>query len=104
LYQLSNLTVLAAPIEYILGMKLESGREQDLKDIGMIIRYKHFTSPFLLFDWLKEEGFAQIDFSMLLEGFSYAYGMEWLESFYKENQEELKKFFCTSQQKLDTKT
>ena len=93
LYQLSNLTVLAAPIEYILGMKLESGREQDLKDIGMIIRYKHFTSPFLLFDWLKEEGFAQIDFSMLLEGFSYAYGMEWLESFYKENQEELKKFF-----------
>ena len=32
------------PIEYVLGMKMFSIREQDLKDIGAIIKYKDFHS------------------------------------------------------------
>lgn len=93
LYQFSNLTVYLPPIEYILGMKLESGREQDLKDIGLIIQYEDFKDPFELFERLRQQGFSQMDFSMLLEGFSYAYGMEWLEKFYKEHEKQLETLF-----------
>ena len=93
LYLFENLTVLATPIEYVLGMKMVSTREQDLKDIGAIIKYKHFRSPFNTFDGLKKMGFDSIDFSVLLEGFSYAYGMDWLENFFKENQDKLRKYY-----------
>lgn len=93
LYQFSNLTVYVAPIRYVLGMKLESGREQDLKDIGLIIQHEDFKDPFELFDQLQQQGFSRIDFSMLLEGFSYAYGMDWLEKFYKEHEKQLETLF-----------
>lgn len=93
LYSFENLTVLVAPLEYVLGMKMVSTREQDLKDIGTIIKYKHFRSPFNTFDSLKKMGFDSIDFSVLLEGFSYAYGMDWLENFFEENQDELRKYY-----------
>lgn len=93
LYSFSNLTVLIAPIEYVLGMKMFSGREQDLQDIGEIIKYKQLTSPFDLFEQLKKLGFNTLDFSILLEGFSYAYGMEWLEKFFESNQNEIKKYY-----------
>ncbi|MBF6626022.1 hypothetical protein IU402_05465 [Aerococcaceae bacterium zg-BR9] len=74
-------------------MKMVSTREQDLKDIGAIIKYKHFRSPFNTFDDLKSMGFDNIDFSVLLEGFSYAYGIDWLEEFFKENQEKLRRYY-----------
>ena len=93
LYSFTHLTVLVAPIEYVLGMKTMSAREQDLKDIGMIIKFKNFHSPFETFDTLKKMGFSIIDFSILLEGFSYAYGIDWLEEFFKENQEQLQKYY-----------
>nr|WP_255465990.1 hypothetical protein [Granulicatella sp. zg-ZJ] len=28
-----------------------------------------------------------------LEGFSYAYGMDWLEDFFKENQDKLRRYY-----------
>ena len=93
LYLFENLTVLATPIEYVLGMKMVSTREQDLKDIGAIIKYKHFRSPFNTFDGLKKMGFDSIDFSVLLEGFSHADGMDWLEDFFKENQDKLRNYY-----------
>ncbi|SNJ78245.1 Uncharacterised protein [Streptococcus pneumoniae] len=68
-------------------------REQDLKDIGAIIKYKNFHSPFDIFKYLKDMGFDTIDLSVLLEGFSYAYGMDWLEKFFKENQDKLREFY-----------
>ncbi|HHQ7725220.1 TPA: hypothetical protein ACSUWE_002023 [Streptococcus pneumoniae] len=68
-------------------------REQDLKDIGAIIKYKNFHSPFDTFKYLKDMGFDTIDLSVLLEGFSYAYGMDSLEKFFKENQDKLREFY-----------
>ncbi|EJG45694.1 hypothetical protein AMCSP13_000556 [Streptococcus pneumoniae 2070335] len=59
-------------------------REQDLQDIGAIIKYKNFHSPFDTFKYLKDMEFDTIDLSVLLEGFSYAYGMDWLENFLKK--------------------
>ncbi|MBG9367188.1 hypothetical protein I2503_03535 [Streptococcus mitis] len=70
-----------------------SSREQDVLDIGKIIKMEKMTSPFETFRALKELGFENMDFSVLLEGFSYAYGLEWLESFFVENQEKLQRFF-----------
>ncbi|MBT1018682.1 hypothetical protein KJY77_06010 [Canibacter sp. lx-72] len=93
LYSFKNLTVFVAKIEYVLGMKMVSTREQDLKDIGAIIKYKNFRSPFNTFDDLKKMEFDNIDFSALLEGFSCAYGMDWLEDFFKENQEKLRRYY-----------
>ncbi|TWS94374.1 DUF6036 family nucleotidyltransferase [Streptococcus sp. sy018] len=93
LYSFEQLTVLMVSIEYVLGMKMVSIREQDLKDIGAIIKYKSLHSPFDTFDALKKMGFDKLDFSVLLEGFSYAYGMEWLENFFKDNQEKLRKYY-----------
>ena len=93
LYKFSNLIVRAVPIDYLLGMKLESGREQDLKDIGLIIQHEGFKAPFELVEQLRQQGFSQMDFSMLLEGFSYAYGMEWLENFYREHENQLEELF-----------
>lgn len=93
LYDFESLSVFIAPIEYVLGMKMESARSQDLKDIAEIIKYKQFRSPFETFDNLKKMGFDLIDFSMLLEGFSYAYGIDWLEEFFTKNQNKLREYY-----------
>ncbi|WP_160313597.1 hypothetical protein [Streptococcus pneumoniae] len=45
------------------------------------------------FKYLKDMGFDTIDLSVLLEGFSYAYGIDWLEKFFKENQDKLREFY-----------
>ena len=43
-FQFSHLTVLMPPLDYILGMKLESGRERDKHDSAEIIRRLKLTS------------------------------------------------------------
>lgn len=93
LYSFQSLTVYIVPLTYVMGMKIMSSREQDVLDIGKIIKMEKMTSPFETFRALKELGFENMDFSVLLEGFSYAYGLEWLERFFVENQEKLQRFF-----------
>jgi len=91
-YQFSFLTVKTVNISYLTGMKLESGREQDLRDVSVIISRKKNTEPFSLFSELKEMGF-HIDVSMLLEAYGMAFGMDWLMKFYTENELELQKLY-----------
>ena len=86
LYSMSNLKVLAPPLEYIAGMKLVSSREQDVKDVAEIIRLKKIASPADLSELLNKYDFHSIDESVLLEAFGEAYGMEWLEQYYIENE------------------
>ena len=93
LYSFGNLTVLVVPIEYVLGMKMLSLRDYDLDDITSIIKYKRLRSPFQLYKRLKKFGFDTIDFSVLLEGFGLAYGFEWLDHFYVENEAKLEGYF-----------
>lgn len=63
-------------------------REQDIIDIGSIIKHEHIVSPESLSDELDKYGFKDIDISILLEGFSEAYGIDWLEKYFinKENE------------------
>ena len=78
-------------LEYIIGMKLESARDQDISDIAMIIKYKDIKTPEKLQEILIDLGFNDIDESIMLEAFSEAYGIEWLENYYKEKENEINK-------------
>jgi hypothetical protein len=91
-YSLSNLIVRAVDITYLIGMKLESGREQDLRDLGGILKQDKNEKPFELLSILIGMGF-DIDISGLLDAYERAHGMEWLDEFYVINQDELRKYF-----------
>jgi hypothetical protein len=91
-YTFSNLIVKAVKLDYLIGMKLISARGQDLNDLADIIRSKEDMQPLELMIQLNEMGFT-VDISLLLDAFEGARGMDWLDSFYKENQEELRKYF-----------
>lgn len=93
LYSFENLTVYTVSLDYLLGMKLTSAREQDLKDVGEIIRYRGLSSPIALYKFLKKNGFKNVDFAYVLEGFSLAYGMGWLRDFFENHQEELRRYY-----------
>lgn len=89
LYEFSNLKVLAPPLDYIAGMKLVSAREQDIQDVAFILQKLKITSPDAFRKTLSEYGFSSIDESLLLESFGLAYGMEWLEKYYIDHEEEI---------------
>jgi hypothetical protein len=74
-------------------MKLTSAREQDLIDVGEIIRYRGLSSPITLYKFLKKNGFKNVDFAYILDGFRLAYGMDWLREFFEEHQEELRRYY-----------
>lgn len=93
LYSFENLTVYTVSLDYLLGMKLTSAREQDLKDVGDIIRYRELQSPIALYKFLNTNGFKTVDLTYVLEGFNLAYGMDWLRDFFEKNQEELRKYY-----------
>lgn len=93
LYSFENLSVYMVSLDYLLGMKLMSARDQDLKDLGDIIRLKGLRSPFAMYKKLKKMGFAPLDFAYILEGFQLAYGMVWLHEFFEKNQEELRRYY-----------
>jgi len=79
-------------MDYLVGMKLTSARGQDLKDLADIIRRRDDLQPFELMSKLAEMKF-DIDISILLDVFEGAFGMEWLDAFYRENEAELRKYF-----------
>ena len=90
--QFSNLVVKAVSITYLMGMKLASGREQDLMDVGDILKKSRNEKPFELLSELVGMRF-NIDISGLLDAYEKAYGMDWLDEFYVNNQDYLRKFF-----------
>lgn len=93
LYSFENLTVYVVSLDYVLGMKLTSARDQDLKDVGDIIKHKRLRSPFVLYKKLRGLGFSLLDFAYILDGFRLAYGMDWLRDFFEKNQEELRQYY-----------
>jgi len=88
----SNLVVEAVSIKYLIGMKLVSGRVQDVIDVGDILNRDNNVQPFELLSELESMEF-DVDISVLLDAFERAHGMDWLDGFYKDNQGELIKYF-----------
>ena len=91
-HQFSNLTVMAVDIIYLAGMKLTSARGQDLKDVAEIIKITKELDPFDFYRRLEEMNFL-IDVSILFDVFGDAFGMDWLEKFYKAHEKELRELF-----------
>ena len=91
-HSFSHLTVKAVELHYLIGMKMVSARGQDLIDLADIIKSRKDLQPFGLLAKLVEMHF-EIDISILLDAFEGAYGMEWLDTFYRENEAELQKYF-----------
>jgi hypothetical protein len=89
-YSFSNLVVKAVDILYLVGMKMSSPRNQDLKDVAVIIRVENIKQPFALRSQLEDIGF-NVDISDLLEVFGIAYGIDWLKIFYEDNYDEISK-------------
>jgi hypothetical protein len=84
----SNLTVYVVIPEYLIGMKLESGREKDFKDVAELIKKLKEESPKDLYNKLKDMEF-HVDFADLLACFGDAYGHKWLAKYYKDHAEDL---------------
>ena len=87
--QFSHLTVLQPPLDYVAGMKLYSGREQDIDDVAAILRLRDMKDPVAFANELASYGFAPPDEALLLEAFGRAYGMAWLERYYTTHEEEI---------------
>jgi len=92
IYKFSNLVVKEVSLNYLIGMKLFSQREQDIIDAAVILRKTQNDNPFILSAELKNMKF-DIDIALLLEAYEKAYGMDWLENFYIDNIDELQKYF-----------
>jgi hypothetical protein len=92
IYRFSNLLIKTVNILYLIGMKLTSAREQDMIDVGNILKHENDQLPFGLLSKLSDMKF-DIDISILLDAYEKAHGMDWLENFYVKNQNELKKYF-----------
>ncbi|MDR2727984.1 MAG: hypothetical protein LBB56_02540 [Chitinispirillales bacterium] len=91
-FQLSNLTVKAVDMVYLMGMKLRSGRSRDIKDVAAVLADDADKDPLQLFEMLRTIGF-NIDISTLLEAFGLARGLAWLSDFYTARESELEKYF-----------
>ena len=79
------------PLSYIVGMKLESGRDRDRQDAGEIIKLIKIRSPKEVISKLKEYRFEP-DISLILEVFEIAYGMEWLAEYMAEHPDEFRQY------------
>ena len=78
------------PLEYIAGMKLQSGREKDIDDVALIIKKEHHDDPIKFINQLKEKyDFDNIDISLILTAYGKAYGFGWLEGYYRKHESEL---------------
>ena len=77
---------------YLIGMKLQSAREQDLKDVADVVRAVNDEQPLDLLSRLEDIGFRP-DVSVLLDAFATAHGLGWLEVYYEAHQAELGSYF-----------
>ncbi|MCL1844237.1 MAG: hypothetical protein FWF79_10535 [Defluviitaleaceae bacterium] len=91
-HEYSHLVVMKVELKYLLGMKLESERVQDIHDVATILKDNNDKQPIELLAELKNMGF-NIDIAVLLDAYERAYGMAWLEQFYIYNESELQELF-----------
>jgi len=92
IYHFPNLAVKIVGIIYLVGMKLENAREQDIVDVGDILKHENNSQPLELLSKLFDMKF-NIDVSILLDAYEKAHGMDWLDDFYVKNQTKLCQYF-----------
>ena len=87
LHEFTNLKILAPPPEYIAGMKLRAGRERDIEDVTLIVKKLNLDNIDKFKKELAKYDFGSIDDSLIIEAFGRAYGMEWIENYYIDQEE-----------------
>ena len=97
IYSFSNLKILVPPLEYIAGMKLVSGRENDIKDVATIIKYLKIKNVDTLKEKMSVFNFGDFDDAMLIESFGLAYGLDWLKDYYVAHEKELVSSIASNQ-------
>lgn len=90
-FKFKNLLVRIVTIEYLIGMKLFSNREIDLKDISSIVTANKYD-PLQIYNSLLSMGFSP-DIGDILTVFGEAKGLTWLAKFYEANEDILLKYF-----------
>lgn len=81
---LSNLKVYAVSLIYLIGMKLESGRNKDIVDVTLLIIHLGLNNPLELYNQLKAMDFTP-DFSDILTCFGNVLGSKWLSDYIRKN-------------------
>ena len=89
IYEFSNLKVLIPPLDYVAGMKLISGRENDIEDVAQIIKHLNINDIYEFKRKLKSYEFGDADDALIIESFGIAYGMKWLTDYYIKNEQEV---------------
>ena len=84
----SNLNVFTVTPEYLIGMKLNSGREKDFKDVSLLIQKLDLQSPVQLYKDLRKMKFRP-DFADIIACFGDAYGHKWLATYYNDHAMEI---------------
>ena len=87
----SNLNIYMVIPEYLIGMKLKSGREKDMSDVAQIIKKLNLDSPVELYKKLIQMKFRP-DFADILGCFGEAYGNKWLMTYYRQHSDDLLKY------------
>ena len=80
----SNLTIYTVSPEYLIGMKLKTGREKDKTDVAAIIQKLGLTDPVALYKKLRSMKFA-VDFGDIMFAFGEALGTKWWQEWAKKN-------------------
>lgn len=76
----SNLRVYVVKWEYLVGMKLSTFRDKDVKDVCSIIRVQGDENPKQLYKLLRRFGFRSIDYDTLFYCYVMAHGFSWATS------------------------
>jgi hypothetical protein len=83
-YTFSNLIVDVVTKEYLLGMKLYSHREQDMKDAASVLKMMGVDDPMKVYHLLRGMSF-DISILSIIEAFAILYGNDWSSNYYKAN-------------------
>ena len=86
IFNLSNLKIMIPPLEYIVGMKLKSNRDNDISDVVKIIKFLEVKDIEKFRQDIEKYNFGDIDESLLLEVFGEAYGMNWLQDYLSKSE------------------
>ena len=84
----SNLTVDEVTSEYLLGMKIRSGREQDILDAASLIKILKMEDPISAYQLLKGMAF-DISIVSVIVAFTKAKGEDWSAAYYKEHSNDI---------------
>lgn len=98
-YKLSHLTVDEVVPEYLLGMKLLSGRERDVADAVSLLKRLGAQDPIALYHLLRDMAF-DLNIVLVLNAFAIAKGEDWVAAYYKAHSAQLLHLLKTDPQHL----